>query len=79
LVSTVKNDPFALFGFALRESDWVLADLLASRLADSDLAKLRLEQELDAAALRANSPENLRQLRGLAKLTRDLDLEDVPG
>ena len=72
MVSALQHDPFTLFGFALRESDWILADLLASRLDGNELSRLRLEHELEAGYGRPGRPRSLHELRRLARLTRVL-------
>ena len=74
--TALRHDPFSVFEFALRESDWVLADLLASRLGAGTIARMRLEHELEATAGRPGRPQSLPELRSLAELTRSLDLED---
>lgn len=76
MVHAIPHDPFRLFGFALRESDWVLADLLAGRLEGSDPARRRLEHELGANTSARGGPESLPELRRIAMLTRRLALED---
>jgi hypothetical protein len=75
MVSAFRHDAFNLFGFALSESDWVLADLLASRLGATELSRLRLEHELEAGYGRPGRPRSLDELRRLARLTRDLELD----
>ena len=73
--TALRHDPFSVFEFALRESDWVLADLLASRLGGSELSRLRLEHELEAGYGLPGRPRSLDELRRLATLTRSLDLD----
>ena len=73
--TALRHDPFSAFEFALRESDWVLADLLASRLAGSDPSRLRLEHELDVGRGLPGRPRSLDELRCLATLTRSLNLD----
>ena len=75
MASALRHDPFTLFGFALRESDWVLADLLAARLGAGELSRLRLEHELEAGYGRQGQPRSLDELRRLARLTRHLELD----
>ena len=79
MVSALQHDPFTLFGFALRESDWILADLLASRLDESEPSRLRLEHELEAGYGRPGRPRSLHELRRLARLTRVLGLDRAGG
>lgn len=79
MVSAIKHDPFTLFGFALRESDWVLAELLACRLGNGEAARRRLEGELEASSARPGKPDSLAELRRLAALTRSLNLDDGNG
>jgi hypothetical protein len=73
--TALRHDPFSIFEFALRESDWVLADVLASRLGGSEPSRLRLEHELEAGYGLPGRPRSLGELRRLATLTRRLDLD----
>ena len=75
MAAAIRNDPFALFGFALGESDWVLAELLAARLGGSEPSRLRLEHELEAGYGRPGRPRSLAELQRLARLTRHPDLD----
>ena len=75
MVSAVRHDPFTLFGFAVSERDWVLADLLAARLGASEPSRLRLEHELEAGYGRPERPRSLDELQRLARLTRHLELD----
>lgn len=75
MVGTTEHDPFALFRFALRESDWELADLLASALINHRPSRLRLHREVRAGAGRPGAPGSLTTLRCFATLSRRLDLD----
>jgi hypothetical protein len=79
MVKTIQHDPYALFGHALSENDWVLADLLADHLASDEVARLRLSHELEISSARPGKPGSLPDLQRLARLTRGLDLEDDSG
>ena len=79
MVNAVEHDPFSLFDYAIRESDWILADLLAERLGASEAARMRLRQELEASSGRLGRPGSLPDLHRLARLTRSLNLEDEAG
>lgn len=79
MVSAIRHDPFALFGFALRESDWVLADLLAQRLAGRNGSVARVVRELESRAGRPGQPGSLPELHRLAQLTRKLELMENGG
>jgi len=74
MVKTTEHDPFALFSFALRESDWELADLIACFLLYDRAARLRVYREILDAAERPGAPESLERLHRLATLSRNLDL-----
>jgi len=74
MVKTTEHDPFVLFSFALRESDWELADLIACFLLYGRPARLRVQREILDAAERPGGPESLGMLHRLATLSRNLDL-----
>ena len=69
------RDPVALFAFALRESDWVLADLIATSLAHRPAAQERLLLAVREQAGRAG-PSSLAELSGWAQLSRRLGIGD---
>lgn len=75
MVNAIQHDPVSLFDFALRESDWVLADLLAGHLAESRTARRRLERRLQSQSGRPGRPMSLPELERLANLTRWLERE----
>ena len=79
MVKTIEHDPYTLFGYALSEDDWVLADLLADRLASDEVARMRLRHELEVNSGRPGKPGSLTELHRLARLTSSLDLEDDDG
>ncbi len=74
MVKTTEHDPFALFSFALRESDWELADLVACFLLYDRRAPLRVHREILDGAERLGAPESLAMLHRLALISRNLEL-----
>jgi hypothetical protein len=68
-----EHDPLALFSFALRESDWVLADLVACLLVLDEPGRGRVHDELKRASKRPGSPDSLERLHHWAELSRGLD------
>ncbi len=75
MTGSATRDPVALFAFALRESDWVLADLIASSLADRPAVRGRLLRAVREQAGRA-APSSLAELSGWAQLSRRLGIGD---
>jgi hypothetical protein len=73
-----EHDPLALFSFALRESDWVLADLIACLLVLDEQSRERLRGELAAASRRPGAPDSLARLSRWAQLSRGLETADDP-
>lgn len=71
-----EHDPLALFSFALRESDWVLADLIACLLVLDEPSRERVRRELAAASRRPGTPDSLAKLRRWAELSRGLGSAD---
>ena len=69
--------PFTLFSFALRESDWELADLIARYLGADRGGRIRLEAALARRGQRPGSPDSLETLRRWAELSRSLELEPL--
>lgn len=72
---SAPRDPVALFAFALRESDWVLADLLAASLAHRPAARRRLRRAIREQRGRAG-PSSLAELSGWAQLACRLGIGD---
>ena len=75
MTGSAHRDPVALFAFALRESDWVLADLIAASLAHRPAARRRLLRAVREQAGRAG-PSSLAELSGWAQLSRRLGIGD---
>ena len=74
MVRTGAHDPLALFAFALRERDWVLADLIAA--ARWRKAPPRREFERVLRETRAElRPATLERLHRWAQLERALERE----
>ncbi|MFN8161681.1 MAG: hypothetical protein U0R52_11635 [Solirubrobacterales bacterium] len=74
-----RHDPVAVFAFALRERDWVLADLIAHSAARSPATRRLLARVvLDQSRARA-SPATLRELSGWAELSRRLGIANGGG
>ncbi len=73
---SAPHDPVALFAFALRESDWVLADLIAASIADRPAARDRLLLAVRAGAGARASPSSLAELSSWARLSRRLGIGD---
>jgi hypothetical protein len=71
-----RHDPIALFAFALRERDWVLAELIARSLSRETGATKRLESTAADASAGGPSPASLRELRGWAAIARALGIGD---
>jgi hypothetical protein len=67
-----EHDPLALFSFALRESDWVLADLIACLLVLDEPSRRRVQRELAAASRRPGGPDSLTKLHRWAELSRGM-------
>lgn len=72
-----SHDPVTLFAFALRERDWVLADLIAGSLRPEPEAVKRLESMTAEVSASGPSPASLRQLRGWAAIARALGIADA--
>ncbi len=70
------RDPVALFAFALRESDWVLADLIATSLARRPAARKRLLLAVREQAGSGAGPASLGELGAWAQLSRRLGIGD---
>jgi hypothetical protein len=70
------HDPVALFAFALRENDWVLADLIAASLAKRPAARERLLLAVREEASARASPSSLTELNGWARMSRRLGIGD---
>lgn len=68
-----EHDPLALFSFALRESDWILADLIACLLVLDEEGRRRVHAELARASEGAGAPDSLARLHRWAELSRSLD------
>ena len=77
MASTAGPSPYTLFSFALRESDWELADLIAGYLLSDRGGRIRLEAELAKRRHKPGSPESLESLHLLAELSRALELEPL--
>lgn len=73
------HDPVALFAFALRENDWVLADLIAASLAHRPVARERLRLAVCEGAGTRASPSSLSELGGWARMSRRLGIGDGVG
>jgi len=73
MTGSAPRDPVALFAFALRECDWVLADLIAASLVDRPRARERLMAAVREQAGRA-APSSLAELNGWAQLSRRLGI-----
>ena len=71
-----EHDPLALFSFALRESDWVLADLIACLLVLDEPGRERVRRELAAASQRPGAPDSLAKLHRWAELSRGMATSD---
>lgn len=71
-----KHDPLALFAFALRERDWVLADLLARALGDEPELRNRLEEAVKSSAAQRATPPSLPALRAWAQMSRMIGIGD---
>jgi len=67
--STRAHDPLALFAFALRERDWVLADLIAETHWRATPARREFERVLREAEI-SPSPGSLERLHLWAELAR---------
>ncbi len=78
MTSTVHS-PFILFRFAVRESDWALAALLAQALAGSSKSRRRLELELRRAGAPRGEAPSLLGLRVLARLLATVRGNAGPG
>lgn len=76
MVRTARHDPFALFSFALRESDWVLADFVACLLVADEQGHERILDEIRHRSERPGAPDSLATLRRWAELTRELGLDE---
>ena len=76
MVRTAKHDPLALFSFALRESDWVLADFVACMLVADEHGHERILDEIRRRSERPGAPDSLDTLRRWAELTRELELDE---
>jgi hypothetical protein len=72
----LPHDPVALFAFALRESDWVLADLIATSLVHRPALRRRLTLAAREGAGARASPSSLAELRGWARMSRRLGIGD---
>ena len=71
------HNPLTLFSFALREQDWVLADLLVGAITNECPAKEELARTLRTVQ-RPGTPRTLDRLHRWAKLTRNLELDPGP-
>ncbi len=69
-----RHDPVALFAFALRESDWVLAALIATSIRRRPLELARLRTVVSEAAGARASPSSLSELEGWARMSRRLGI-----
>lgn len=76
MTRSTPRDPVALFAFALRESDWVLADLIATSLAHRPAARERLLLAVRKQAGTHAGPSSLAELSGWAELSRRLGIGD---
>ncbi len=68
-------DPAVLFAFALREHDWVLADLIAAVIRARPAAAPALRRLGAVLAAEPSAPDSLPRLRTLAFLSRRLGLD----
>lgn len=68
-----EHDLVALFGFAVREHDWVLADLMAETLRADAPARDGLERTLRKTARNPGAPRTLARVHRWAELTRSLE------
>ncbi len=73
----VKHDPAILFRFALREHDWVLADLLARAARGDARGTKRLARELERSPAARTVPTTFKSLHGLAVLSRELGVDNA--
>lgn len=78
MVKAREHDPLALLRFALNESDWVLADLIACLLVLDEPSRERVRRELAASAGRPGAPGSLERLHRWANLSRSLERERDP-
>lgn len=69
------HDPARLFAFALRERDWVLADLVAVTMRGEPGVTAVLERATFEVATGSSAPDSLSSLHVLARLIRGLGLE----
>ena len=76
MTSGPRHDPIALFAFALRERDWVPAELIARSLSGEPAMTQRLETVTAEASADGPAPVTLRQLRGWAQIARILGIGD---
>jgi hypothetical protein len=72
MVRTGPHDPLALFAFALRERDWVLADLIVATRWREAPARDEFERALREAGGDAG-PATLERLHRWAELLRFLE------
>jgi hypothetical protein len=72
--STRAHDPLALFAFALRERDWVLADLIAEAHWRAAPPRREFERVLREVEARPR-PGSLERLHRWAELVRLLERE----
>ncbi len=80
MVRDATRNPYALFGHALRESDWVLAALIARSLEGDARSRRRLLGEMkSASAHRAATPQALNELFRLAELSASAGIAGDPG
>lgn len=68
-------DPAMLFAFALREHDWVLADLIAVVISDRPAGIPALRRLSIVLATEPSAPDSLPGLRTLAFLSHGLGLD----
>lgn len=73
MVKGREHDPFSLFSFAMRESDWVLADLIACYLVSDETSHVRLAHEIKRNSNRPGAPGSLSSLHRWARLSRGLE------
>lgn len=76
MMNQVRYDPVLLFRFALRESDWVLADLLARSMRRDERTTNALARELARHSAGSDVPTSFASLRMLARLTRELGVDN---
>lgn len=74
MVRTGAHDPLTLFAFALRERDWVLADLIAATRWRAAPRRAEFERVLRDAAGEPR-PATLERLHRWAELARILERE----